>query len=327
MIRYRALLGPVTVVIVAAATMLWSPLEPHGPAVSDAPAPPSTPIFARSAEGSSRPAAAWADEDWTAFAAKVEWAARAGVDSLPLGRAMAELGRSFVGTAYVPGTLEVEGPERLVIDFRGFDCVTFVENVMALALFVRGGGAALVEREPGEAQRVYASILQVIRYRDGVIEGYPSRLHYFSDWVAHHDERGLVRDLTEELGGTLDPEPVDFMTSNPGAYRQLADPAVAEAVRSTEERLTARARRRVPQERISEVEDRIRDGDIIAATSTVRGLDVAHTGLALRVDGELRLLHAPLVGEAVQISEVPLSERILGIAGQDGIIVARPQER
>ena len=63
-----------------------------------------------------------------------------------------------------------------------------------------------------------------------------------------------------------------------------------------------------------------------AATSTVAGLDVAHTGLALWVDGTLRLLHAPLVGEAVQISETSLAERILRIDGQDGIIVARPHE-
>jgi len=62
-------------------------------------------------------------------------------------------------------------------------------------------------------------------------------------------------------------------------------------------------------------------------TSTVEGLDVAHTGIALWVDGTLRLLHAPLVGEAVQISEVSLAERIESIDGQDGIIVARPIER
>jgi hypothetical protein len=59
----------------------------------------------------------------------------------------------------------------------------------------------------------------------------------------------------------------------------------------------------------------------------VSGLDVAHTGLALRIDGRLHLLHAPLVGDSVEISEVPLAERILDISGQDGIMVARPVER
>jgi len=75
------------------------------------------------------------------------------------------------------------------------------------------------------------------------------------------------------------------------------------------------------------VAHRIRSGDVIAATSTVEGLDVAHTGLALWRDGTLHLLHAPLVGEAVQVSEVSLADRIRRIEGQDGIMVARPLAR
>jgi len=75
------------------------------------------------------------------------------------------------------------------------------------------------------------------------------------------------------------------------------------------------------------VADHLEDGDIIAATSVVEGLDVAHTGLALWVEGTLRLMHAPLVGDSVQISEVTLAERIQRIEGQDGIIVARPLDR
>ena len=38
-------------------------------------------------------------------------------------------------------------------------------------------------------------------------------------------------------------------------------------------------------------------------------------------------MHAPLVGDSVQISEVTLAERIQRIEGQDGIIVARPLDR
>jgi len=58
--------------------------------------------------------------------------------------------------------------------------------------------------------------------------------------------------------------------------------------------------------------------------STVDGLDIAHTGLALWHDGRLHLLHAPLVGDTVEISPLPLAERMKGIRGQKGIRVARP---
>jgi len=327
--EYRALLGPVVVVVLFLIGTRWSPFEPHRPPAPTAPAPPPSPLLGSSASASEPPGAdgAWRDEDWALFTAKVDWAVHNGVDTLPIGRAIAELGRSFVGTAYVPGTLEVEGPERVVINFRGLDCVTFVENVLAMTWFVRMGADDMIggpDRRP--AQRVYEALLGELRYRDGVT-GYPTRLHYFSDWVSHNDERGLVHDLTAELGGVVDTEPVDFMSTHPDAYRQLADPAFLEAIRDRERYLSERGRVYVPEARIAEVADRIRDGDVIAATSTVGGLDVAHTGLALWVDGSLHLLHAPLVGEAVQVSEVPLADRIRRIGGQDGIIVARPVDR
>ena len=306
MLQYRALLGPLAVVLLVVAALLWSPFEPHRPPVGAVPT--------------------WADEDWVVFQAKVREAAERGLDTVPIGTAISEIGRTFVGTAYVPQTLEVEGPEGLVIDFRGLDCVTFVENAFALARFVHAGGARLLADRPA-AEAAYGRFLAELRYRDGVVEGYPSRLHYFSDWIADNARRGLVVDMGAELGGVVDREPIDFMTTHTQAYRQLAEPANVERVREAEARLSVAGRVYVPQDRIADVAPHIRDGDIIAATSTVAGLDVAHTGLALWVDGTLRLLHAPLVGDSVEISEVPLAERIQGISGQDGIMVARPVAR
>ncbi len=305
LVRYRALFGPVAVALIVVAAMLWSPFEPHGPPVGVLGEP------------------TWVDEDWEIFREKVGWAASERLDTLPLGDAMARLGRTFVGTAYVPQTLEVEGPEGLVINFRGLDCVTFVENVLALSRFVREYPPALLG-DRAAAEAAYAALLTEIRYRDGVLSGYPSRLHYFTDWIADNDRRGLVRDITAELGGVRDREPIDFMTTHTDAYRQLADSANVTRVRQAERRLSAAGRDFIPQDAIEAAAAGIRDGDVIAATSTVPGLDVAHTGLALWVDGTLRLMHAPLVGDSVQISEITLAERIRGIGGQDGIIVARP---
>lgn len=300
---------------------LWPPLI-------RASQPPEPPAAATDARAMPREApASWADEDWAIFQDKVRWALDTGLDRVPLGDAMAALGRAFVGTAYVPHTLEAEGPETLVINFRGLDCVTFVENVLALARFVREPDAGVLLGRRAEAEARYAGLLMEVRYRDGRLDGYASRLHYFSDWIRDNEARGLVRDVGRALGGVAEGEPVDFMTAHPDAYGPLADPATLELVRATEVSLSAAARYYVPQGRIADVADGIHDGDIIAATSTVPGLDVAHTGLALWVDGELRLLHAPLVGSEVQISETTLAQRILRIDGQDGIMVARPAER
>ena len=268
----------------------------------------------------------WDAEDWNVFQNTVRWGQEARIDTLAFGDAVAAVGRRFVGTAYVPGTLEVDGPERIVINFRGLDCVTFVENAIALTRFIRTDGARQLPDRPGAEAR-YESLLAELRYRSGRLDGYASRLHYFSEWLSDNTRRGLLTDLGPALGAVPDTEPIDFMSTHPEAYRQLSDPTALERVRSTEARLNAAGRSYVPEQRIASIADRIRDGDVIAATSTVPGLDIAHTGLALWIDGALHLLHAPLVGESVEISELPLADRILRIESQDGIMVARPLER
>ncbi len=269
------------------------------------------------------PAPGWTPADWRILQEKVRWGVAHGLDTLPPGIAIARLGQTFVGTTYTPGTLEVPGPERVVVNLRELDCVTFVENVLALVRFIRQDGVALLANPPAARAR-YQRYLEDLRYRGGRLDGYASRLHYFSEWLADNEQRGAVRVITGELGGIEDPEPIGFMSAHPGSYRQLADPAVLDAIRATERRLNAGPPRLyLPQDRIAEAAGRIQDGDIIAATSTVAGLDVAHTGIAVWRRGRLHLLHAPLVGKSVEISDRPLAERIQGIATQDGIMVAR----
>jgi hypothetical protein len=183
---------------------------------------------------------------------------------------------------------------------------------------------AILSDEAAFRERYRAELTRV-RYRGGVLNGYPSRLHYFSEWLRDAEAKGLVRDITRELGGIQDPRPIHFMSSNPGSYRQLdEDPASLAAIRATEAELNALPRYFVPEDRIAEVEAGIQNGDVIAAVSTVEGLDIAHTGVAIWRDGRVHLLHAPLVGDSVEVSEVPLADRIRAISGQSGIMVARP---
>jgi hypothetical protein len=255
-------------------------------------------------------------EDSVIFEQTLTWARGEDLAAQPLGEIIARVAARFVGAPYVPGTLEAEGEERLVVNLRTFDCVTLVESTLAIARLIREGGGSFAD---------FRRELQRIRYRDGALDGYISRLHYFSDWIADNAQRGLVEDVTAAIGGVPDAEPIDFMSNHADAYRQLSDPAVLASIGQMETRISARPRHYVPQARIGAVTDRIRNGDIIAATSALAGLDVAHTGFAYWQDGALHLLHAPLVGSVVEISEVPLAMRIARIGTQDGIMVARPR--
>ncbi len=256
-------------------------------------------------------------EDSLIFERTMTRVAQERLDTLAIGTLTAEIAREFVGAPYTPGLLEVPQTEQLVVNLREFDCVTYVEHMLALARTALG-------EDPTYAE--FKNQLRRIRYRDGELAGYPSRLHYFSEWISDNAEKGVVENLTRALGGVQDSTGIDFMTSHVDAYRQLADSVNLAAIREREGDLTEVPRFYIPEDRIGGIADQIRSGDVIAATSTQPGLDIAHTGFALWVDGRLHLMHAPLVGRSVEISELPLAERIVGIDGQDGIMVARPQQ-
>ena len=263
------------------------------------------------------------DRDWEIFRAMAARAWEEGVDTIPIGEAMVRIALPLVGTPYGPGTLEVAGQEDVVVNFQEFDCVTLVENVLALARFTRSFGPEILQSE-GRTREAYRGALREIRYRNGRVDGYPSRLHYFSDWIRDNEAKGLVREVTQEMGGEQDHKAIDYMTTHHEAYRQLANTTYLMAIQQTEIRLSGLTRYKIPEADIATWISWIEDGDIIAATSTVEGLDVAHTGLAYWQNSELHLLHAPLVGEAVEVSSRPLAVRILRLDGQDGIRVVRP---
>lgn len=254
------------------------------------------------------------EQDRRIFDSTVDRALEERLDTLAIGERIVALGRWFLGAPYTPGTLETL-PERLVVNLREFDCVTYVETMLAMARVLDGGrptfGAFLDE-------------LRRIRYRQGEIDGYASRLHYFSDWIRDNEDMGIVRDVTRELGGVPTDEPIDFMSSNQEEYRALDDAETLARVAAVEERLSSRTRYHIPEDRIAAAAPNIRAGDVIAITSALQGLDIAHTGFAVWIDGRLHFMNAPLVGKDVRISELPLAQRVARIEGQDGIMVARP---
>jgi hypothetical protein len=273
----------------------------------------------------------WTRQDWEILRRTVTAARQSRVDTLPVGKRIARIGETFVGSPYLPGTLDPPGPERLVINLRAMDCVTFVENMLAMAHFVREAPADVLER-PEEAMRLYQAMIERVRYRDGRLAGYPSRLHYFTDWLGDNARRGIVRLVTKDLGGVVDVEPISWMSAHrpqkPGdPYPPLMDESVYQEIRRAEARLNEMPRIYIPEENVAAIMDRLEDGDILAMTSTLPGLDVAHTGIAIWKDGAVHLLNAPLVGKSVEISEKTIPDRLAGIKSQDGLMVGRPAER
>lgn len=226
----------------------------------------------------------------------------------------AEIGQWFLQTPYVEKTLELPGEEKLVINLIGVDCTTYLETVVTLTRLA-------MKNELGF--EAFEAELERIRYRDGVNAGYPSRLHYFSDWIYQNQEKGILQDMTEEIGGIEYPNQPSFMSENPNFYPQLSDPENLSQIKLSESAIKTRSYFFIPKEEISRLEKNIQSGDLIAITTSMTNLDMVHVGFALEKNGRIHLLHASSKNMKVEISELPLSEYLKANKSQSGIMVGR----
>lgn len=233
----------------------------------------------------------------------------------PVNAYMVEAALFFLGKPYVGGTLEVNDEEGLVVNLRELDCTTLVENCLAMSL---------TKRSSDESFEAFRENLQRIRYRKGVIDGYVSRLHYSSDWIVENEAAGYIRDVTKEIGGKPLPLDVYYMSANPGSYKRLTNhPEDIPAIREVEERINGREYYYIPKGEISRFEDKIRDGDLVYFVTSVKGLDIAHVGIAYRHNGELSFIHASSTAKRVIINPDSLYRYCQNIKSNKGIVVCR----
>ncbi len=224
------------------------------------------------------------------------------------------VGQWFLGTPYMEKTLELPGTEKLVINLSGLDCTTYLETVVTLVRLAHTGEFTFA---------AFEEELERIRYRNGINEGYSSRLHYFTDWMYQNQEKGIVKDITREVGGQAYENHPSFMSENPNFYTQLGDTANLNKIRLAESSIKERTYHYIPKDKISSIEKNIQSGDLIAITTSIPNLDVVHVGFAIEQNGRIHLLHASSKNAKVEISERPLSAYLQDNKTQSGIMVSR----
>lgn len=258
----------------------------------------------------------YSEKDIEVCNSKFSFAAEKNLAEKPVNDLIVEVGKSFLGTEYEAHSLEKEGDEQLVINLTGLDCTTFLENAIVLSRLIKKNKTTFED---------YKEELISLRYRDGIINQYPSRLHYFSDWIYNNTAKGIIEDVTEELGGEEIKFKLNFMSTHPESYKHLKEnPDFIPVIEEQEKEIAARSYYYIPKEKISSVESKIHNGDLIAFTTGIKGLDISHVGIAVQEkDGRIHLLHAPQVGTKVQITEKPLAEYVMSIKRHSGIIVLR----
>ena len=222
--------------------------------------------------------------------------------------------RFFLNTPYVGGTLEGDSIEQLRVNLRELDCVTFVESTLALHLMLQSD------------QRTFANfcrILQYIRYRNGIIDGYLSRLHYFSEWLDNNRQKEIIN--LPAIPGCQDfIPPVSFMSTHCNNYPALKNnPDLCKQIADVEKNIQKLKLCYIPKEQVKNYEKYLQTGDIISITTHIQGLDASHTGLALVQNGRVYLLHASSEAKKVLISDETLHDYLANRKNNSGIMVGR----
>lgn len=195
--------------------------------------------------------------------------------------------KKMLGVPYVAGTLDGNEEEQLEVLVDSLDCTTFVETVLAFCIADKRG-----ERD----YEGFKKALTQIRYRDGILNGYTSRLHYFSDWIHNNEQMGFVKECTSETACSLPKELwLDFMTTHVDSYLPMKkNPELVKEMASHEKNWQGTVVSYIPKEKLNlpPGELKIKDGDVLALVTNIKGLDVVHVGFAFWKDNQLHLLHA-----------------------------------
>lgn len=228
--------------------------------------------------------------------------------------------QKFLDRPYVASTLEVGDEETLVVNTRQLDCTTLVETVTALTLCAYRNLYTY---------RDYLNALVAMRYRQGIIDGYPSRIHYFTDWIMENSQAGIVNEIQSPNPpfSAIQTVEVNYMSTHPKAYKALRKhPDFLPMIAEMEQRVSGHQFRYIPKAAVKDgtaLREAVKDGDIIAITCKKPGLDIAHLGFAVWHKDGLHLLNASQLHKKVIDEPMLLGQYLSKHPSHTGIRIIR----
>lgn len=206
-----------------------------------------------------------------------------------LARRIEAISQTLLGTKYAENTLTPHGkPEKLVVRLDAFDCVTYIETVLALAF--------------SESRDDFRPHLRELRYLKGQV-GWETRNHYMVDWVRNNASQGRVTDLTSESGTA---KKTRFLKVVPGIPHRRVNI------------------RYFPLADLDKAKSLMRTGDMAIFVSTRPGLDVFHAGFLVRSGRAWMLRHASRL--ARKVIDQPLDE-FINANKMLGLIIFRARQK
>ena len=251
-------------------------------------------------------------QDQVIFDDFIAYANKQNLAELASNARIASIATYFLATPYKGGTLDGCGAEKLTVTLASFDCVTFVESVLALSL---------LPEYNAHSKDLFLQKLKQIRYRDSNV-AYCSRLHYSTDWLHEMQNLNILTDISQQIGGKQHTKKINFITANHTKYPQLVSNQNYTAImQKIEAQLNARVYYYIPKNEVADKQ--LKSGDIILITTTIKGLDISHMGIAVEQQGKVSLIHASSDAAKVVLSDSSLFNYLANNRLQSGIMVGR----
>lgn len=214
------------------------------------------------------------------------------------------IGLHFLGKPYTRNSLSSSNSETLVADLSSFDCVTFIENSLALA-------------HSKGIDSLYRTALRHYRYAGDSIQ-YEKRFHYFSDAMG---QLGFPLLGTSNL---LHKSPKTFSYLSSYLANKKSTKVNFKVLRAHEHELAQRPFYYTPNASIEQLLPFLKSGDLIGLVSKKSSIDFSHTGMVYRMNGKVFLLHASQEFKRVMVSRQTLMDYVKTHRQFIGICAFRP---
>lgn len=226
--------------------------------------------------------------------------------------------KSMYGTPYVGGQLGLgDTREKFRVVVGHTDCILFVEAMLCLS---RTAASAPAE---GPWYGWFAAEVAQCRYRNPRdIRYFSDRIHYTTEWIRNLESKGVVKDVTLELGGEYYDHPIDYMSTHPSAYKM--GNADIDRIAAVEKGLNEEPMTVIPPDVIPRIASKVRNGDIICYVTTIGGLDISHVAIACVDGGVLIFIHASSAEMKVVLDAKSVANYAAGRRNCAGIKVVRP---
>ena len=215
------------------------------------------------------------------------------------------IGQYFKGVPYLSNRLSKSNPEKMYYSFSDFDCVTYVENVLAL-YYSEGANAKFIEN------------LIEIRYNDTV--SYENRNHYLTKGLQKMVALNILYPINNQFNSKSIQKNVNYLSKH-----VISNHINMATIINIEKSISQKNMYYFDSTKDLEIYDLIKNGDVIAFVSSRNDLDFQHIGFVYIKNNKKYILHASQEKKIVCISELTIDQYLLKNQKIKGFQIYRPK--